>query len=135
LCGALADSGKTSPSEDRSMPKPQTPALGIMRTAQYDDADVYRVACSCGDHNHDVLAWIEAREETDLREIEVTFFLHGRSPSWKEGWSRWRAIWDLLWHGHHESENTLLLDRQAALNLSSAIRASVDRLEESTKLR
>lgn len=106
-----------------------------MQTGRWPDVDVYRVACSCGDHDHDVTAWIEAREESDVQEIELTFFVHGRSPDWRQGWSRWRAIWNLLWHGQHESENTLLLDRQAALNLSSAILASVDRLERSAKHR
>jgi len=115
------------------MSRSQQPAHGIMLLDRWPDTDSYRVACSCGDSGHDVTAWIEVKEEQDVQEVEVSFFVHGRSPDWRPGWSRWRAIWNLLWQGHHESENTLLLDRQAALNLSSAIQASIDRLEESIK--
>jgi hypothetical protein len=106
-----------------------SPAQGIMRLDRWPDADVYRVACSCNDNDHDVTAWIEVKPESDIQEVAVTFFVHGRSPDWRSGWNRWRAAWNLLWQGYHESEHTLLLDQTAAMNVVTAIQESVDRLQ------
>jgi hypothetical protein len=106
------------------------PVEGIMRVGQWPDTDVYRVACSCSDPDHDVVTWIEVQPESDIREVAITFFVNTRSPDWRKGWNRWRAAWNLLWHGCHESEHTLLLTREAGMNLSSAILASVQRLEK-----
>jgi hypothetical protein len=68
------------------------------------------------------------RPESDIAEIEVTFFVHGRSPDWRSGWNRWRAAWNTLWHGYHESEHTLLLTPEAAENVVQALQQSSDRL-------
>jgi hypothetical protein len=112
------------------MSEAQTPAQGIMSVGHWPDADVYKVSCSCSDPDHDVVTWIEVQSESDIREVAITFFVNTRSPDWRKGWNRWRAAWDLLWHGRHESEHTLLLDPQSARNFSSAIVASIDRLEK-----
>jgi len=101
-----------------------------MRLDRWPDADAYRVACSCGDIDHDVTTWIEVKPESDISEVAVTFFVHGRSPDWRSGWRRWRAAWNLLWRGYHESEHTLLLTREAGMNLSQAIQTSIQRLEK-----
>jgi len=112
--------------------KAQTPAQGIMRVDQWPDADVYKVSCSCSDPDHDVVTWIEVQPESDIQEVSITFFVNARSPNWRKGWNRWRAAWNMLWHGAHESEHTLLLDQQAALNFSQAIVASIDRLKKTS---
>jgi len=104
------------------------PALNVMQTNRYEDAEAYRVACSCGDQDHDVTTWIEVRPESDIQEVEVTFYIHGRSPDWKAGWNRWRAAWNLLWRGYHESEHTLLLTAEAAENFAQALQQSSERL-------
>lgn len=108
--------------------KRREPTLGIMRLEHYDDADVYRVACSCGDYTHDVTAWVEVKSDTDIDEVEATFFVEGQSPTWSPGWRRWRAVWNLLWHGYHRSEHTLLLSAEAAANFAQALQHSADRL-------
>lgn len=105
------------------------PQRNIMQLQEYDNADVYRVACSCGDTDHDVITWIEVRTDSDINEVEATFFVHGTSPTWTPGWSRWRAIWNLLWHGYHRSEHTLLLDQASAENFARALTHSVGRLK------
>ena len=104
------------------------PAMNIMQTDRYEDAEAYRIACSCGDQDHDVHAWIEVRPDSDIQEVEVTFYIHGRSPDWKAGWNRWKAAWNLLWHGRHESEHTLLLRDESAKNFAQALQQSRDRL-------
>lgn len=104
------------------------PWLGIMRLEHYDNADVYRVACSCGDYTHDVTAWVEVTQDKDIDEVEATFFVEGQSPTWSPGWRRWRAVWDLLVHGRHRSEHTLLMSREAAENFAQALQHSADRL-------
>ena len=101
-----------------------------MRLNRWPDADAYRVACSCGDSDHDVTTWIEVQPESDIQEVEITFYVQGRSPHWRPAWNRWRAAWDMLWQGYHESEHTLLLTREAGMNFSSAILASIQRLEK-----
>ena len=104
------------------------PWLGIMRLEHYDNADVYRVACSCGDYTHDVNAWVEVTQDQDIDEVEATFFVEGQSPTWSPGWRRWRAVWDLLVHGRHRSEHTLLMSAEAAANFAQALQHSADRL-------
>ena len=106
----------------------QEPALGIMRLEHYDDADVYRVACSCGDYTHDITAWVEVKSDSDIDEVEATFFVEGQSPTWRSGWRRWRAIWDLLVHGRHCTEHTLLMSAEAAENFARALQHSAERL-------
>lgn len=108
------------------MSKYQSPAQGIMQTADFGDAQSYKVACSCGhtDHNHDV--WIEL--EPDINEISVTVYTHVASHN-----NRWRLIWQLLTQGYIKLETSLLLNEQQALNYAETVKRSVKQLKLSRK--
>ncbi len=41
---------------------PHTPAQGIMKTNDWGDSKVYRVACDCSDPSHNHNVWIEAND-------------------------------------------------------------------------
>ena len=61
------------------------PLQGIMKTAEYQDAVSFRVACDCHDNNHDVDVWIEVEKDDEVHEITVTFYreldTHGGRPA------------------------------------------------------
>ena len=40
----------------------QLPAEGIMKTNDWGDSKVYRIACACGDDSHNLNVWIEAED-------------------------------------------------------------------------
>jgi hypothetical protein len=110
------------------MSKRREPTLNIMQTNQFEQAESYRVACSCGDDGHDLHAWIEVRTDADIGEIETTFYVTGESPWWRPGWNRWQAAWNLLVHGRIETERTLLLRAETAEAFARALLESTERL-------
>jgi hypothetical protein len=101
------------------------PSRNIMNTGRWQDSQSYRVACDCGDHRHDVTMWIELEPDADIKSVTATFYVEGESPAWRTGWNRWRAIWNLLWHGRHTVEHALILDQESAMNLARALEQSV----------
>ena len=49
--------------------KAQTPAEGIMKTNDWGDSRVYRIACNCGDENHNHNVWVEADDHGTKKEF------------------------------------------------------------------
>lgn len=99
--------------------KPEQPALGIMRTNDWGDTKVYRVACDCGsnEHNHDV--WVEA-DETN---VTVTTFTTVKSKWWQL--NRWQQIWTLLTKGYVEYEASLIMSQRQALNYAKTLESAI----------
>ena len=93
----------------------QTPAQGIMLDS--DDGD------------HQVHMWIELDSDQDINLVNMTFYVNTTTPFWKQGFSRFRAAWDILVHGYREDQHTLLLTKQAALNVADTITQVVKELE------
>lgn len=112
------------------MIKAETPAKGVMVTGQWPDAVCYHVECECSDPDHAVRTWVEVNGDDEFRHVDLSFHVNTTTPFWRV--SRWRAIWDLLIHGYHRGQHTLILDQQAAANLAEAITASVQKLEKNT---
>jgi len=110
--------------------KPQTPAQGIMLNRNWDTARVYTIACECGDTDHFPQMWIEVGDEHDreLQNVTVTFYVETVSPWYSI--SRWCQIWTMLTRGYVRQESTLILSKQAALNLSTVIRNSVAKMQQ-----
>ncbi len=112
----------------------QTPAQGIMLDRDYGDGSKsYTIACDCHDGNHQVHMWIELAGEEDTKDVEMTFYVNTTTPFWKEGFSRVKAAWDILTKGYREDQHTLILNKQAALNVASTINTVVKELEKGTK--
>lgn len=87
----------------------------LMKVKQWDDGDVlYRVACDCGDPNHDAHLWFEAidKDHTDISmslSIEVGFYPKG--DSWFESMARrMRAAAKIIFSGHYTMTGDVILD-------------------------
>lgn len=107
----------------------KTPALGIMLTSQFNDADFYRIACECGGHEHDVTMVVAVSDEPDTDCINVEFYVETTTPFWHKGFSRIKAAWDILVHGYRQDSHALMLSKTAATNLCDAITESIKRIE------
>jgi len=108
--------------------KAQTPAEGLMIQKDWGDARSYTVACDCGDHEHNVHMWVEVKPESDVKDVTLTFYVQTTNNWWDK--SRWRQMWEILTKGYTKNEATVILSKQAALNLSTVIRNSVDQLSK-----
>jgi hypothetical protein len=100
--------------------KYQTPAEGIMKTNEWGNSKVYRVSCECTDPNHDHNVWIEA-EDTG---VSVTIFTTVKSNWWSK--TRWHAIWTLLTKGYIDTEASLILSEQQALNYAETLQSAIE---------
>lgn len=101
----------------------QIPAEGIMKTNDWGDSRVYRVACNCGDENHNHNMWIEA----DDCDISVTIYTTGKTNYWSK--TRWYHIWTLLTKGYIDTESTVHLSKQQALNYAETLKSAIEDLE------
>jgi hypothetical protein len=104
--------------------KMQIPAEGIMKTNDWGDSRVYRIACNCGDENHNHNMWVEA----DDGDITVTIYTTGKTNYWSK--TRWYHIWTLLTKGYIDTESTVCLTKQQALNYAETLKSAIDDVEE-----
>jgi hypothetical protein len=97
----------------------QTPAEGIMKTNDWGDSKVYRVACDCGsnEHTHDV--WVEA----DDTGVVATVYTQVKSKFWSM--NRWQKIWTLLTRGYVEYEASIIMSKQQALNYAKTLESAI----------
>ena len=109
--------------------KPQTPAQGIMFDADYGKSKAYTIACDCHDGDHQVHMWIELNGDKDTQDIEMTFYVNTTTPFWKPGFNRIKAAWDILFKGYREDQHSLILNKQAALNVADTITTVIAELE------
>ena len=108
----------------------QTPARGIMLDSDYGNSKAYTIACDCHDGDHQVHMWIELEGDEHCRDVNMTFYVNTTTPFWKEGFSRVKAAWDILVKGYREDQHTLILSKQAALNVANTITTVITELEE-----
>jgi hypothetical protein len=97
----------------------QVPAEGIMKTNDWGDSRVYRIACNCGDENHNHNMWVEA----DDGDITVTIYTTGKTNYWSK--TRWYHIWTLLTKGYIDTESTVCLTKQQALNYAETLKSAI----------
>lgn len=109
----------------------QRPAKGIMLNADHTYSKSYTIACDCHDDDHQVNMWIEIDGEPEFRDVNMTFYVNTTTPFWdNNGFSRIRAAWNILVHGYRKEQHTLILNRQAALNVANTIKTVIKELEE-----
>ena len=101
----------------------QVPAEGIMQTNDWGDSRVYRIACNCGDENHNHNMWVEA----DDHDIQVTIYTTGKTNYWSK--TRWYHIWTLLTKGYIDTESSVHLTKQQALNYSATLKNAIEDLD------
>jgi hypothetical protein len=107
--------------------KAETPAEGIMKTNDWGDSKVYRVACNCGDESHNHNIWVEA----DEYDITVNIYTTGKTNYWSK--TRWYHIWTLLTKGYIDTESSVHMTKQQALNYSTVLSSAVKDVEEFKK--
>lgn len=105
----------------------QLPAEGIMKTNDWGDSKVYRVACNCGDESHNHNVWIEA----DEHDIIVNIYTTGKTNYWSK--TRWYHIWTLLTKGYVDTESCVHMTKQQALNYADTLKSAVKDVEEFKK--
>jgi len=97
--------------------KTQIPAEGIMKTNDWGNSKVYRIAC-----NHNM--WVEA----DDHDIVVTIYTTGKTNWWSK--TRWYHIWTLLTKGYIDTESSVHLSKQQALNYAETLKSAIDDVKE-----
>lgn len=109
--------------------KAQKPAQGIMLQADFGNSRNFKVECDCTSDDHAVHMWIEVDKDTDVQEVEVSFYVNTWTPCW-QGWGqRLQAVYEILFKGVHKQEHHMILNRQAALNLAKTIENTVQDLD------
>ena len=98
---------------------PQIPAEGIMKTGEWGDSKVYRIACNCHDESHNHNLWIEA----DDHDIVVNIYTTGKTNWWSK--TRWHHIWTLLTKGYIDTESAVHLTKQQALNYAETLKSAI----------
>jgi hypothetical protein len=104
--------------------KSQTPAEGIMKTNDWGNSRVYRIACNCGDENHNHNMWVEA----DDCDIQITIYTTAKTNWWNK--TRWYHIWTLLTKGYIDTESSVHLNKQQALNYAETLKSAITDVEE-----
>lgn len=110
--------------------KPEIPAQGISVDQVFKDAKVFNIECDCGSKDHAVKMWIEVNGDPDVQNVEVMFYVDAYNPvfaGWKD---RLKATFDILFCGVNKQQHSLLLNRQSAINLASAITKTVKELDK-----
>lgn len=109
--------------------KAEQPAEGILKSHDWGDSKVYRVACDCGqpEHVHDV--WVEA----DDTGVTTTVYAKVKSQWWKK--NRWQTIWTLLTRGYVEYEADVVMSKQQALNYARTLEHAILDVETFRKQR
>lgn len=107
----------------------ERPAEGIMKTGDWGDSKVYKIACDCGcnDHIHDV--WVEA----DDTGVTVTTYTQQKSKWWTM--NRWQTIWRLVTRGYIEYEASIIMSKQQALNYAKTLESAIIDVETFRKQR
>jgi len=113
------------------MTEAQKPAIGISEDAQYPGTKSFTVQCQCTDPRCAVTTYIEVISDTEIASISVIHHASAVSPLPRA--SRWRAIWELIRHGHTDYQHDFMLSKQAAINWISAVQGAIDELEKEKK--
>jgi len=101
----------------------QLPAEGILKHNDWGDSKVYRVTCECGSSECDHNVWVEA----DDTGVEVTIYTTSRTNFWTQ--TRWYHIWTLLTKGYIDTQSTICLKRQGALNYAETLKSAIEDVE------
>lgn len=108
----------------------QRPAKGIMQSMDLDKYKSYHIECECTTAEHSVDACIEVNSDKDTQDVECTFYVTTWTPLFSTRFERLKAAFMILYTGIHKQEHTLLLNKQAALNLAETLKMTINELEK-----
>lgn len=127
--------------------KAETPAEGIMKTSDFGDSKFYKVVCGCGQSDHDIDFEVEAAETG----INVNTYVKSKSDHWTETFEKrydiddewvqevewfWKDFWNglftrirltwTLWtKGYIETQSTIAMSEQQALNYAETLKSAI----------
>lgn len=99
--------------------KPEKPAMGILKTGDFGPYKSYQVQCECHSPECSHHVYVEA----DSMEVTVTIDLTMRSKWYSM--NRWKQIWSILTKGYVDTETTLVMHEQTALNYAETLRTAI----------
>jgi len=113
------------------------PVLGVMKIGEFDDAILYRVACDCAGHEHDVTIEIEKDDDTGYvfltfhKNILWCWWVNNGVIGWLENkWRRFKAAMKLMFTGWIELEESFLLkDPEHIQNFIDALREGLEKVK------
>lgn len=119
-----------------------------MLTADFDDSKFYKVVCSCGQSDHDIDFEVEAADTG----VNVNTYVTTKTDYWTEtvkkrydidsqwlqeldwGWkdlvnglvTRVKLTWDVWAKGYIETQTTIAMNEQQAINYAETLKSAVD---------
>lgn len=105
---------------------PQSPAQGILKVNDWGSSKMYKVVCNCGDDDCTHTIDIEADDS-----VTVTVYTKTRTNFWSM--TRWSHIWTLLIKGYVDTESTIVMNKQVALNYATVLQSAVNDVETFNK--
>jgi hypothetical protein len=135
--------------------KAESPAEGIMKTSDFGDAKYYKVVCSCRQPDHEINFEVEA-DETG---VNVNTYITAKSDAWSETLHKrydinnmWLQEWDWFWKdfinglsrrvkftwaiwtkGVVQTETTINMTEQQALNYAETLRSAIQDVQNFKK--
>ena len=134
--------------------KAEIPALGILKTGDFGDSKFYKVTCSCGQPNHDIDFEVEAADTG----INVNTYVTVKTDYWSEAvqkrydlpdwaqefdwavkdiinglWIRLKLTWTLWTKGYVQTETTISMSEQQALNYAETLKSAIKDVKELSK--
>jgi len=107
--------------------KAQIPAEGIMKIGEWGNTKSYKIACDCGQADHEHTVFVEA-EDTG---ISVTVYVNVKTPFWSA--NRFKQIWTLLTKGYLEHETVVTMNEQQALNYAETLKSAIQDVKDFKK--
>jgi hypothetical protein len=135
--------------------KAQIPAEGILKTHDWGNAKVYKIACDCGQPDHEHNVWVEA----DECGINVNIYTTVKTDCWSEGlkpkydidniWLQefewfWKSLYNGLarrlkltksiwFKGYADFETTICMTEQQTLNYAETLKSAITDVKEFRK--
>jgi hypothetical protein len=133
----------------------ETPADGVMKTHDFGNAKVYKVACRCGQPDHE----INVEVESTVCGIDVNTYINTKTDYWTEtfkkrydinnqwlqelDWcwkdlingvvSRVKLTWTIWTKGYVETQSTISMSEQQALNYSEILKSAINDVKDFKK--
>lgn len=115
--------------------KAETPARGVYLRKEFPNSIWFGVACECSDEEHNHEVWVESDPEFDFVSVHVFTTTHTRhsqgwgTTAWKRFTEKVRYTIDLWFRGYIETEASIMMDRQVAINYADVLKKSIQAIE------
>ncbi len=132
--------------------KAQAPAEGIMKTHEWGCSKMYKISCDCGNPDHEIDVEIEAEDIG----VNVNTYVTVKSDYWSEPvkvnntiendwlqeaeWAfkstvngfirRVKLTWTLWTKGYVQTQSTITMSEQTALNYAETLKAAIKDVKE-----